>query len=594
MLRIGSSNFKTIITDNGYFVDKTMLIKDFFENNSYILLMPRPKRFGKTLNLSMIEHFFDIQKPESAQLFSDFEISRETDFCKQHQNKYPVINISLKGIKEISWEDCLESFKLTISELYDKHSYLLKSDKLDTYQKDSFYDIILKKASEAEFRFSLQNLSKYLKRHFKEDVIILVDEYDAPIINAFKNTPNPIKGEKGKTTYYENVISFIQTFLGEAYKGNNCLKKGLLTGVMRVGLDCRDTPWCVFTEWNNFDVFGITSTYFADKFGFTQNETAKLLTYFGLENDMDTIKKWYNGYKFGDVEEIYNPWSIVNYISKEKDGFVPYWVNTGDTALIKERITEPNIKDKIQDLIEGKTIERKLNDNFIFSDFETDTELIWTLLTYNGYLTQIEKSKYGNYKLKIPNNEVKIVFTDIIMTWLNTKVKIKRDLLISTAEHLINNEIAEFENGFRQIIGDTISYFDTATKKDNDSQEIIISPEQIYHVYTLGLLSILTDDFIIKSNRESVGGRYDIMLIPFDKTKNGVVFEIKQTEKRKVNEEDKDFAERINQEITNALAQIDRNEYFKELKINLIKDENIIKIAIVFAGKKPYITKLPE
>ena len=278
-----------------------------------------------------------------------------------------------------------------------------------------------------------------MHKYFEKEVIILVDEYDAPIINAFNNTDPPIKSPiKVNKTYYENVISFMQGFLGEAYKGNNSLKKGLLTGVMRVGRES------IFSEWNNFDVFGITEPYYADTFGFTENETKELLIYFNLQDREEKIKKWYDGYKFGDKSNIYNPWLIVNYISKEKSGFKPYWVNSGDYSLIKSRIIEIGVKDNIQDLIEGKTIEKELKDNFVFHDFETNNELIWSLLTDNGYLTQVEKSDFGNHKLRIPNNEVKIVFKEIIMSWLNEEVKITRDLLINTARSLINNKIPEF------------------------------------------------------------------------------------------------------------------------------------------------------
>jgi hypothetical protein len=588
-IKKGSSDFKTIIEDNGYFVDKTMLIKEFFENGNYTLLIPRPKRFGKTLNLSMIEHFFDIQKPNSKKLFTEFKITKDKVFCKEHQNKYPVINISLKGIKETNWDKCLDKFKSLISKLYSSHRYLLQSDKVEKDEKQIFENIISKTANEAECKESLDSLCKYLKKHFNQKVIILVDEYDAPIINAFNNTNNPIKSDdKENKTYYENVINFMQGFLGDAYKGNNDLKKGLLTGVLRVGRES------IFSEWNNFEVYGITMPYFSDKFGFTKTETKDLLNYFGLNDRINDIQKWYDGYIFEDIKNIYNPWSIVSYITNPKAGFRPYWVNTGDPSLIKNRLTEYGVKEKIQDLIEGKIIEEELYDNFVFADFETDKELIWTLLTYNGYLTQAGKGKFGNYKLKIPNDEIKIVFKNIIMNWLKTKVRLKRDLLIRTSEYLLNNEIVKFEKGFRQIIGDTISYFDTSKKTDKESKEIIIAPEQIYHVYTLGLLTILSDDYIIKSNRESFDGRYDIILIPHDKTKNGIVIEIKQIEKQKENEEDKKFRERINNKIENALSQIDRNEYYTELIVNKIKPENIIKLAIVFVGKKPYINKLPE
>ncbi len=588
-LKIGRSNFELIVKNNHYFVDKTMLIYNFYHNANDIILIPRPKRFGKTLNLSMIEHFFDIRKEKSAKLFSEFEIAKEKEFCKKHQNQYPVINISLKSIKEDSWDNCLKKFKSIISKLYKQNKYLLQSKQLDDDDKQIFQKVISKNADETELKESLLNLSNYLQKHFEKKVIILVDEYDAPIITGFNNTNNPIKSiDKENKTYYEKVINFMQGFLGDAYKGNNDLHKGLLTGVMRVGRES------IFSEWNNFDVFGITMPYFSDSFGFTRTETEEILTYFNLNDRIDDIEKWYDGYKFGKVDNIFNPWSIVSYIAKSEAGFRAYWVNSGDYSLIKSRIIELGVKDKIQDLIEGKTIEKQLKENFVFHDFETDNELLWTLLTDNGYLTQMGKAKYGNYKLRIPNNEVRIVFTDIIMSWLNTEVKIKRELLIETAENLINNRITEFETGFKQTIQNTLSYFDTAEKKEKETNKKIITHEQIYHVYTLGLLTILTDDFQIKSNRESGEGRYDIMLIPYDKSRNGVVIEIKQIKKQRANEKENKFNKRINTAREKALTQIEKNKYYKELIISKIKSENIIKLAIVFAGKEPYVTKQNE
>ncbi len=315
-LKIGRSDFKLIVKNGYYFVDKTKLIYDFYNNENDILLIPRPKRFGKTLNLSMIEHFFDIQKPESQELFSDFKISKHKAFCEEHQNKYPVINISLKDIKEGNWEDCHESFKTLISQLYKAHNYLLNSDKLSDNDKKLINDIIAEKAKDKFFKFGLQFLSGYLYMHHEKEVIILVDEYDAPIINAFNNTNPPIKSpDKENKTYYEKVIAFMQTFLGKAYKGNPYLHKGMLTGVMRVGKES------IFSEWNNFSVFGITSYCFSDSFGFTKDETKKILTDFNLPEKIAEVKKWYDGYKFGNIENIYNPWSIVNYISRYREGF---------------------------------------------------------------------------------------------------------------------------------------------------------------------------------------------------------------------------------------------------------------------------------
>ncbi len=245
----------------------------------------------------------------------------------------------------------------------------------------------MEKASFTKYKNSISNLCKYLKKHFNKKVIVLVDEYDAPIIKAFQNS----KYANDKT-YYKNVINFMQTFLGSVFKGNeNNLQKGLLTGVMRVGKES------IFSKWNNLSIFGITSNYFAEYFGFTKKETDKMLKYFNLKNDIDKIKEWYDGYKFGDIDNIYNPWSIANYIAYEKDGFKAYWVNTGNSDLIKEKIKEPNIKSKFKELIEGKTIIKVIKENFVFPEFEYKTELLWTLLFYSGFLTKKKQISLNLY-----------------------------------------------------------------------------------------------------------------------------------------------------------------------------------------------------
>ncbi len=587
VIRKGSSNFKTIIEDNGYFVDKTMLIKEFFDNGNYTMLMPRPKRFGKTLNLSMIEHFFDIQKSDSSKLFTEFEITKEKDFCEKHQNKYPIINISLKDIDETNWNDCLDSFKSLISKMYDKYDFLLKSDKLKDNDKEKYKNIISETATDTKFKESLENLSNYLQKHFGEKVIILVDEYDTPIINGFYYTNKNKKNES--ITYYENVISFMRTFFGKAFKGNDDnLKKGLLTGVMRVGRES------IFSKWNNFEVYGITMPHFADKFGFTKSETEKLLTYFNLQDEIKNLAKWYDGYKFYNISQIYNPWSIVSYVLNKEAGYRPYWVNTGSDVLIRDRILQPDL-DKtyktLQKLISGESIIKEIEDNFVFSDFETDRELLWTLLTYSGYLTQVRHIELETYELKIPNFEIKGIFKKIIIKWLTNKIKFRKDLLISTSKNLINNEIEEFEVGFKQILGDTLSYFDTATVKTHG--RVSQQSEQFFHVYTLGLLAILSDDYIISSNRESGEGRYDIVLIPRNTENYGIIIEIKQIKNQQETEKKKDFIDRINNKIDEALEQIERKKYYKTLLAHRIELDKIKRVPIVFAGKEPYITKLP-
>ncbi len=286
-LKIGSSDFKMIVEGNHYFVNKTLLIHEFFYSQNDVLLITRPRRFGKTLNLSMIHYFFDIKQKNN--LFLDFEISKNKSFCDSNQNKYPVINITLKDIDENNWEDCLENFKYVISELYEKNIFLLESKKMTILDKKNFNDILFEKASLTKYKNSISNLCEYLKKHFNKKVIVLVDEYDAPIIKAFQNS----KYSNDKT-YYRKVINFIQTFLGSVFKGNEeNLQKGMLTGVMRIGKES------IFSKWNNLDTYGITSTYFADKFGFTEKEIYEILKHFNLNKDVKKIKEWYTVINLG-------------------------------------------------------------------------------------------------------------------------------------------------------------------------------------------------------------------------------------------------------------------------------------------------------
>lgn len=572
-LKVGRSDFKLIVKDNYYFVDKTMLVKDFLENTSDVLVMPRPKRFGKTLNLSMIEYFFDIEKPADKVLFDEFEIAEEKEFCQAHQNKYPVINLTLKQVKGENWEECFQGFKIVISELYKKHKFLLNSDKLDEQEKEIFQNILDQSAGERKYAQSLAALSKHLVAYYEKEVIILVDEYDTPIISAYRNTPKPIKSPKGDPfTFYQKTVGFMQTFLGEAFKGNLGLKKGLITGVMRIAKES------IFSDWNNFYVHGITSPYFSDKFGFTEEEVLSMLKYFDFEDDFDEVKAWYNGYKFGKIDKIYNPWSIVNYVGSQEAGFIPYWVNTSDDSLIKECMTEPNIKADIETLLEGKTLTKTIRENFVFSDFEDDRELLWTLLFQGGFLTQVKSVSLYRYELRIPNYELSFVFKDLILNWIKSAHKINQDTLINTANALINNDLEAFEEGFKHIISDTISYFDFGGE-----------PEKIFHVYTLGLLAVLTDDYIIKSNRESGAGRYDILLLPKDRKNNGIIIEIKRIKGEKKKEGYTKFHKRINKEIANALEQIQRKRYYKVLLKHDIDIEKILRVPLIFAGQEPYV-----
>jgi len=562
-LDLGQSDFKNIIKSNSYFVDKSLFIKEIIDTEKSVLLFPRPRRFGKTLNLSMVKYFFDKNEPENENLFTKLNIWQTEDYVKEKCGKYPVINLSFKDAKANKWNDCYALLVSEIVNLYKQHIYLLKSDILYDFEKNEYNEILRKTANQTDYQNSIKQLSEYLQRYHNEKIIILVDEYDTPI-------------QSGYGKFYDEVVSFMRNLLSGAFKDNANLYKGIITGILRVSKES------IFSGLNNLSVYSIFDEEFADKFGFTEPEVEQIIEDFEKKSDYSEIKKWYNGYKFGDITGIYNPWSILNFAVSKNERFKTFWTNTSANELIKNEIKKKdadNIRQEILKLINNEIIVKDIEENFVFTDLDTPKEILWTLLTYSGYLTTRNNISRKKYELVIPNYEIKTVFQDTIIEWLETDIKIIKSLLENTANYLINNEIIKFETGFKQIIGDTFSYYDTA--KNN---------EYVYHSYILGLLAIIGDDYIIKSNKESGEGRYDIMLIPHDKSSNGVVIEIKQIEKQKDNENNEDFVKRINQTIKIALSQIDKNMYYKELIDNKIEPENIIKIPIVFAGKEPYIT----
>jgi hypothetical protein len=414
-----------------------------------------------------------------------------------------------------------------LSTLYQDFSFLLEGNLLKPKEKKDFEQIIDETASKAKYKQSLKKLSKHLHDYYNSPPVILIDEYDAPIHSGYKG-------------YYEEVIDFMRGLLSGAYKDNTYLYRGVITGILRVSKES------IFSGVNNLSVFTILSDEFSDKFGFTANEVKQILKDFNLSDKYKGIKQWYNGYKIGDTEEVYNPWSVLNFVSSKKHIFSSYWTQTSANELIRQQIAKQDAKEiraEILRLINGETIEKSIEENFVFSDLETSKELIWTLLLFSGYLTFVKEIKENSsiYKLKIPNYELKIVFKRTVLEWIETEVRIIKRLLDTTTNHLINNRLEEFEIGFKQIIGDTFSYYDNVKKY-----------EYIYQAYMLGILAIIGDDYIIKSNKESGEGRYDIMLIPHDKSKNGVVMEIKRIRKQQPDESDEDLIKRINRHLDRA------------------------------------------
>ncbi|MEI6143200.1 MAG: AAA family ATPase [Mariniphaga sp.] len=558
-LDLGNSDFKSLIENDNYFVDKSLLIKEVIKAQKQVILLPRPRRFGKTLNLSMLKYYFEINQPENEKLFKNLKIWQTENDIKEKRGKFPVIYISFKNAKKLTWANTAKHIYAEIINLYKQHLYLLNDNILSDFEKIEFNDILYKRADEVTYENSIKQLSEYLHRFYKEKVVILIDEYDTPIQAGYKD-------------FYNDAISFMRNLMTGAYKDNIYLYKGLITGILRVSKES------IFTGLNNVSVYSILDDEFSDKFGFTEIETMQILSDFNVTTEYELIKKWYDGYKIGNTHDIYNPWSILNYAISFKSGFKTFWANTSSDDLIKEQLKKKDanyLREQLLKLTNNETIVKEIDENFVFPDLDTDKELLWTLLTFSGYLTSKNKTGRKSYELCIPNYEIKTVFQDIILKWLSTDIKIKRNTLMDTTNYLINNELVKFEKGFKEIIGDTFSYFDTKGE-----------PENVYQSYVLGLLAIIGDDYIIKSNRESGEGRYDIMLIPHDKSKYGIVIEIKQIARIGF-ENEQSYRDRIDKKIREAKAQISKNQYYKELVVNKIP--NIIKLPIVFAGKVPYI-----
>ncbi|MCB1193518.1 MAG: AAA family ATPase [Leptospiraceae bacterium] len=570
-LDIGNSDFKSIIENNNYYVDKSLLIQEVIDTQKQVLLIPRPRRFGKTMNLLMLKYFFENGKPENEKLFMNLDIWKTEAEIREKRGKYPVIYLTFKDAKANTWEVVYKYIVAEIVKIYSKNDYLLEGNLLKQHEKNDFNTILNEKADIAKYGNSLRQLSEYLHRYHKEKVVILVDEYDTPI-------------QSGYNRYYDDVVPFMRNLLSGAFKDNLYLYKGAITGILQISRES------IFSGLNNLGVYTVLDNRFSDKFGFIESEVKQIIMDLQVPTEYEEIKKWYDGYNIGNTTDIYNPWSILNYIVEYQDGFKPYWVNTSSDDLLKESIKHKDATDSrelILQLINNEPIVKDIYENFVFTDMDAKKELIWTLMLFSGYLTIGKKLGIVRYELRIPNYEIKFVFQNIILDWFEVEVKILKKLLEDTANDLVTNQLEKFAEGFKKIIGDTFSYYDTENEPVvRYALRATHQPEKVYHSYVLGLLAILSDDYIIRSNRESGEGRYDILMIPHDKTKNGVVIEIKKIEKKK-RESEKRRKERIGKELKSALAQIEENQYYKELIEH--KVVNIIKVPIVFLGKTAYL-----
>ena len=530
-LGIGIEDFKEIIYENCYYIDKTMYIEDLIKDKSKIKLFTRPRRFGKTLNMLTLKYFFDIEnKEENRKLFKNLYIEKSEYFKEQGQ--YPVIFISLKGLKEKTWKNCFNEIKALISKLYNEFEFIKKV--LNESELNIFDKIWLKK-DDGEYTNALKNLTSFLYKYYKKEVILLIDEYDAPLINAY---------EYG---YYDEAILFFKVFYGEALKTNLYLKTGIMTGIIRV------IKAGIFSDLNNLKVYSILDKEYSDFFGFTQEEVKKALEDFKIEYELPDVKSWYDGYKFGN-SEVYNPWSILNFLQHKE--LEAYWVKTSSNFLIKEALKNTNldVKESLEDLFNGENVEEVITGNSDLSSLLSYHD-IWELLLFSGYLTINKKIDKKLYSLRLPNREIKELFKDEFID-----ISFGESQFIKTMESLKRNKLEDFEKNLQKILLNSTSYQDTKN-------------EDFYHGLILGMTLYLDSQYYVTSNKESGLGRYDVTIEPKNKNNKGYILEFKVTK----NEED------LEKEAKQAIEQIISKKYDISLKERGIK--YIIILGVAFCGK---------
>ena len=550
-LPIGISDFKKIIDGNYYYFDKTELIKSIIGEPGEVKLFTRPRRFGKTLNMSMIKYFFDIEnKDGNKKLFENLKISENEYFEKQ--GTAPVISISFRNYDESSWGNGFEMIKNTISDLYDEFEFV--KENLSARKKEKYDSILFNRAIEATWKLSLLDLTKYLYEYYGKKVVVLIDEYDQPIIDSY------VKG------YYQEAISFFKTFYGVVLKDNNYLEMGIMTGILRVAKEN------IFSGLNNLRVHTILDNRFTEYFGITESEVEKALKDFNLEFELQDVQKWYNGYLFGDIK-VYNPWSIINFLNDEK--LKPYWVNTSGNELIKLYLKKlkNEIFDNFSKLLNREEIYKRINENMTFSNLESNySKNIWNLFFHSGYLTLGKKIEDdGMCYLKIPNEEILKMFSEMFIEIYFEDYE--KFLYMSNA--LREGNISDFEKHLKEVLLENVGIFDVSG----------IYREQFYHGLMLGIILTLKNEYEITSNNFAGKGRYDLLLKPknLEKRKEGIILELKVVNAMENLSEDKIF-EKLENECDIALQQIEKKEYASVLKNSGV--ENVLKIGIAFFGKE--------
>lgn len=568
-LPIGIDDFEKLRSDDFYYIDKTGLIKELLSNWGEVNLFTRPRRFGKSLNMSMLEHFFSMNGDKS--IFDGLEISKETELLEEYMGKYPVVSISLKGIDARTYETAFERAALLVRRTASKVYYLLESDALNEQDKESYRGLLDANMTEAVLGDSLRVLSELLEKHHGTKVILLIDEYDVPLAKAYANG------------YYDQMISLIRNLLGEALKTNNSLKLAVLTGCLRISKES------IFTGLNNLKVLTIADERFDEYFGFTDKEVRELLAYYEVMDHYDAVKRWYDGYQFGNVE-VYCPWDVLNHCDRIRSNSdvqpENYWINTSSNDAVKRFIEESanaTTKREIERLVAGEVITKEIHQELTYSEMYDTIDNIWSLLFTTGYLTQRGKAEGRQMKLAIPNLEIRDIFETKIMEFFKENVREDGDMLNRFCDALQNEEPGNVEKIFTEYLRKTISIRDTAAKKDmkenlptegkatTKSSKVRNSSVCFYHGVLLGILGV-KNRWGISSNREMGEGYADILAEP-DTGDMGIIIEVKYA-----HDGDLDGA------CKEALKQIEYTKYEDDLEDDGV--EKILKYGIACYKKR--------
>ncbi|MBR6396827.1 MAG: AAA family ATPase [Lachnospiraceae bacterium] len=531
-----------------YYVDKTLLIRDFLDRKAFVSLFTRPRRFGKTLNMDMLRVFFEISEEDTSKYFKDKAIWKCGAKYHEHQGKYPVIFLTFKDVKFDSWEATLSKIRELLQEEFGRHSALRNSDKLEDYEKLYFDKILNGQADEVELSASLQKLSLMLTKHYNKAPIIIIDEYDTPIQEGYAKE------------FYEEIIGFMRNFFSGAFKDNRNLSYGFLTGILRIAQES------IFSGLNNLTVNSVMDEEYDEFFGFAESEVREMLKYYDASDKEEELKSWYDGYYFGS-KEIYNPWSVINYISR---GCLPqaYWINTGKNEILEDvlKTSTDDITEKLYSLLQGEQVYARIDQNVVYRSLTEDPANIYSLLLVAGYLKTVSKDLQGDgawlCEVAIPNREIAAVYRNEILSHLVQIGAMGRATANMIAESLYTLDLKKLQAGIGEYMKKSISFYDAGA-------------EGFYHGLVLGLVAMMDNKYKIRSNRESGDGRYDISLIPRDYKYPGIIMELKWSK----NLDDK----ALDLLSADALGQIQEKGYDTEMKDEGVT--GIIKLGIAFSGK---------